>query len=191
MHASSGVSRERGDQDAAGRGRLAAPSTAILERALPYAPWAFWLGLLILIVVTLLTMPGNPILDLNHRRYREGRTRAASASWPSSAGCWRSRRSAPSSAASATPTCTWASHDLLTVAWHYHWFAIPLSLSALLVLGAVWYRGYLTVGFIRREVFDPTTLPIYGALLAQVVAQMLDVDDTRSCGTRWRSPSSS
>ncbi len=58
-----------------------------------------------------------------------------------------------------------SSHDLLKVAWHYHWFAIPLALSALLVLGMVWYRGYLTVGFIRREMFDPTTLPLYGALL--------------------------
>jgi hypothetical protein len=55
--------------------------------------------------------------------------------------------------------------------------ATPLGFSALLVLGAVWYRGYLTVGFIRREMFDPTTLPIYGALLAPV-AQTLDVDDT-------------
>ena len=42
----------------------------------------------------------------------------------------------------------------------------------------VWYRGYLTVGFIRREMFDPTTLPLYGALVAQAVAQTLDVDDT-------------
>ncbi len=42
----------------------------------------------------------------------------------------------------------------------------------------VWYRGYLTVGFIRREMFDPTTLPLYGALIAQAVAQTLDVDDT-------------
>ena len=71
-----------------------------------------------------------------------------------------------------------SSHDLLKVAWHYHWVAIPLGLSALLVLGVVWYRGHLTVGFIRREIFDPTTLPLYGALLGQVVAQTLDVDDT-------------
>jgi hypothetical protein len=42
----------------------------------------------------------------------------------------------------------------------------------------VWNRGHLTVGFIRREIFDPTTLPLYGALLGQVVAQTLDVDDT-------------
>ena len=41
-----------------------------------------------------------------------------------------------------------SSHDLLKVAWHYHWFAIPLALSALLVLGMVWYRGHLTVGFV-------------------------------------------
>jgi len=71
-----------------------------------------------------------------------------------------------------------SSHDLLKVAWHYHWFAIPLALSTLLVLGMVWYRGYLTVGFVRREIFDPTTLPLYAALVAQAVAQTLDVDDT-------------
>jgi hypothetical protein len=71
-----------------------------------------------------------------------------------------------------------SSHDLLKVARHYHWFAIPLALSSLLVLGMVWYRGYLTIGFIRREMFDPTTLPLYGALLGQAVAQTLDVDDT-------------
>lgn len=71
-----------------------------------------------------------------------------------------------------------SSHDLLKVAWHYHWFAIPLALSALLVLGMVWYRGHLTVGFVRREIFDPTTLPLYAALVAQAVAQTLDVDDT-------------
>ena len=71
-----------------------------------------------------------------------------------------------------------SSHDLLKVAWHYHWFAIPLALSALLVFGMVWYRGHLTVGFIRREIFDPTTLPLYAALVAQAVAQTLDVDDT-------------
>jgi len=89
-----------------------------------------------------------------------------------------------------------SSHDLLKVAWHYHALAIPLALSALLLLAVVWYRGYLTVGFIRREMFDPTTLPLYGALLGQVVAQTLDVEDTilrarhPSSTTRWRSPSS-
>ena len=36
----------------------------------------------------------------------------------------------------------------------------------------VWYRGHLTVGFVRREIFDPTTLPLYAAL------GTLDVDDT-------------
>jgi hypothetical protein len=71
-----------------------------------------------------------------------------------------------------------SSHDLLKVAWHYHWVAIPLALSALLVLGAVWYRGYLTVGFVRREILDPTTLPLCAALAAQALAQTLDVDDT-------------
>lgn len=64
-----------------------------------------------------------------------------------------------------------SSHDLLKVAWHYHWFAISLALSALLVLGMVWYRGYLTVGFIRREMFDPTTLPLYAALVALLSAR--------------------
>jgi hypothetical protein len=70
-----------------------------------------------------------------------------------------------------------SSHDLLAVAWHYHWFAIPVAISALLVLGLIWYRGYLTVGFIRREGLDPTTLPLYGALVAQALAQVLDIED--------------
>ena len=63
----SGVSRDHRQHDAVGHGRLAAKATAIVEGALPYAPWALWLGLLILIAVTLLTMPGNPVLDLNTR----------------------------------------------------------------------------------------------------------------------------
>ena len=70
-----------------------------------------------------------------------------------------------------------SSHDLLTVAWHCQWFAIPVAISVLLVLGLIWRRGYLTVGFIRRQVFDPTTLPLYGALVAQALAQVLDVED--------------
>ena len=59
------------------------------------------------------------------------------------------------------------------MAWHYRWFAIPRAFSALPVLGMVWYRGYLTIGFIRREMSDPTTLPLYGALLGQAVVQTL------------------
>jgi hypothetical protein len=70
-----------------------------------------------------------------------------------------------------------SSHDLLKVAWHYHWVAMPLALAALLILGVIWHRGYLTIGFIRREILDPTTLPLYGAVGAQVLAQALDVDD--------------
>ena len=70
-----------------------------------------------------------------------------------------------------------SSHDLLTVAWHYRWFAVPVAISVLLVLGLIWYRGYLTVGFIRREAFDPTTLPLYAALAGQTLAQTLDVED--------------
>ena len=53
----------------------------------------------------------------------------------------------------------------------------PVAISVLLVLGLIWRRGYLTVGFIRRQIFDPTTLPLYGALLAQALAQTLDVED--------------
>ena len=246
------------------------------------APWAFWLGLLILISVTLLTMPGNPVLDLNTRRYREPGTIFAHAGallflfgllpvaprglaavaalspgrrlallgmaavvplavlgliaigWPAYAraltrewglvepaeatlylaAAWIALRHAAllgpkapdarcfrfvafSCGVLALEEMDWfglvgpiigrigapnvylgSSHDLLKVAWHYHWFAIPLALSALLVLAVVWYRGYITVGFVRREMFDPTSLPLYGALLGQVVAQMLDVDDT-------------
>jgi hypothetical protein len=67
----SNVSREDRRNDDAGLGPLAARATAIVDGALPYAPWAFRLGLLILIAVTLLTMPGNPVLDLNARQYRE------------------------------------------------------------------------------------------------------------------------
>ena len=278
----SGFSRDHGASDAAGRRRLGAAGTAILERALPHAPLAFWLGLLILIAVTLLTMPGNPVMDLNTRKYRElgtivahagallflfGLLPAAPRGLAAVSALSPARRLALLSLAAVVPltvvglismgwpayaraltrewglvepaeaslylTAAWIAwrhaallgprdqdarcfrfvsffcvmlaleemdwlglvgpivgrigaanvhlgspHDLIKVAWHYHWFAIPLALSALLVLGVVWYRGYLTVGFIRREMFDPTTLPLYGALLGQVVAQMLDVDDT-------------
>jgi hypothetical protein len=280
-HPTSGVSREHAAAGA-GQGRLAAAARAFVERALPYAPWAFWLGLLILISVTLLTMPGNPVLDLNARRYREPGTIFAHAGallflfgllpvaprglaavaalspgrrlallgmaavvplavlgliaigWPAYAraltrewglvepaeatlyltAAWIALRHAALLGPRAPDarcfrfvafTCgvlaleemDWfglvgpiigrigapnvylgSSHDLLKVAWHYHWFAIPLALSALLVLAVVWHRGYVTVGFVRREMFDRTSLPLYGALLGQVVAQMLDVDDT-------------
>jgi hypothetical protein len=54
---------------------------------------------------------------------------------------------------------------------------VYLGSSHDLLNGMVWYRGYLTIGFIRREMFDPTTLPLYGA--------------SRSSATRWRSLSSS
>lgn len=275
------VSREHGRREGAGLGPLAARARAILDWALPYAPWAFWLGLLILVAATLLTMPGNPVLDLNARRYRDpgtiiahvgallflfGLLPAAPRGLAAVAALSPARRLALLGAAAVVPlaalglismwwpayaraltrewglvepaeatlylTAAWiawrhstllgprapdarcyrfvaffcvmlaleemdwlgllsplvgrigtanvylgSSHDLVKVAWHYHAFAIPLALSALLVLAAIWYRGYLTVGFIRREMFDPTTLLLYGALLGQVVAQMLDVDD--------------
>jgi hypothetical protein len=248
----------------------------------PHARWAFWLGSLIVLAVILGTMPGNPVLDLNNRRYREPATIIAHAGallllagllpsapaglsaltrlspgrrlallagatvaplvglglvslgWPAYARAltrewglvepaeaalyltaawvaWQHAALLDSRApdrrcyrfvavvcgALALEEMDWfgllapligrvgtdrtylgASHDLVKVAWHYHWVAIPLALSALLILGAVWYRGYLTVGFVRRELVDPTTLPIYGAVLAQGLAQALDVDDT-------------
>jgi hypothetical protein len=278
----SGVSGKHADSVEARQSRLAAAATAIVEGALPYAPWAFWLGLLILTAVTLLTMPGNPVLDLNIRKYREPGTIVAHAGallflfgllpvaprgLAAVSALSPARRLALLSLAAVVPltalglismgwpgyaraltrewglvepaeatlylTAAWIAwrhaallgprdqdarcfrfvsffcvmlaleemdwlglvgpivgrigpanvhlgspHDLIKVAWHYHWFAIPLALSAVLVLGVVLYRGYLTVGFIRREMFDPTTLPLYGALLGQALAQMLDVDDT-------------
>lgn len=278
----SGISGDHARGPAAGHRRLAAAARAFAEWSRPYAPWAFWLGLLILVTVTLLTMPGNPVLDLNIRPYRALGTIVAHAGsllflfglLPSAprglaavAALSPARRLALLGMATMAPlavvglislgwpayaraltrewglvepaeaalylTAAWiawrhaallgprapdarcyrfvaffcgtlaleemdwlglvspligrvgaadvylgSSHDLLKVAWHDHWFAIPLALSALLVLGMAWYRGYLTVGFVRREIFDPTTLPLYAALVAQVVAQTLDVDDT-------------
>lgn len=262
--------------------RAAAVTAAVEAWIRPHARWAFWLGALIVVAVVIGTMPGNPLLDLNDRRYREPATITAHAgmlllmfgllpSAPTGLGALTrlrpGRRLALLGAATATPllglglvslgwpayaralTREWglvepaeaglyliaawiawqhatllgprapdrrcyrfvavvcgllaleemdwlgllapligrvgaantylgSSHDLLKVAWHYHWVAIPLALSALLVLGAVWYRGYLTVGFVRREIFDPTSWPLYGALGAQILAQALDVDDT-------------
>jgi hypothetical protein len=247
-----------------------------------FAPWALGLGLGILVAVILLTMPGNPILDLNHRQYRElgtivshagmllllagvlphgpaglaavrawpparrGRVlaaaivaplaglgliwlawpaygRALTREWglvePAEAGlflisAWIAGKHAallgPRAAdyrpyrfvslfcvmlamedmdwfgvlgpvigrVGAANVYVGSSHDLLKVAWHYHWFAVPLALAGLLGLGLIWYRGYLTVGFVRREMFEPTTLLLYAAFAAQVLAQALDVDDT-------------
>lgn len=247
-----------------------------------FAPWALGLGLAVLVGVVVLTMPGNPVLDLNQRRYRELGTivshagvllllagllphapcwLAAVRSWPSA------RRGGVLAIAIVAPLVllgligvTWpaygraltrewgliepmeaglflvsaciagthaallgpraadyrpyrlvsfvcvvlaveemdwfgilgpligrvgpanvyigSSHDLLKVAWHYHWFVLPLAVVALLGLGLIWYRGYLTVGFIRREMLEPTTLLLYGAVAAQLLAQALDVDDT-------------
>ena len=135
-------------------------------------------------------MPGNPVLDLNTRPYRalgtivadaRARTRewglvepAEATLYLTAAMDWLGLVSPLIGRVGAADVYLGSSHDLLKVAWHYHWFAIPLALSALLVLGMVWYRGHLTVGFVRREIFDPTTLPLYAAL----VAQTLDVDDT-------------
>ena len=263
-----------------GRSRLASTAAGLAEWGRPYASWAFWLGLLILTAVTLLTIPGNPVLDLSTRRYREPGTVLAHVGallflvgvLPSAprglaalAALSPARRLSLLGAATAAPllglglialgwpayaqalTREWgivepaeamlyliaawiawrhavlleprpdarcyrfvafvcgmlaleemdwlgipgglvgrvgsakiyvgSSHDLLTVAWHYQWFAIPVAISVLLVLGLIWRRGYLTVGFIRRQVFDPTTLPLYGALVAQALAQALDVED--------------
>jgi hypothetical protein len=278
----SNVARDGRGRVAADGGRVAVAAAAIAERARPYAPWGLRLGPLILIVVTLLTMPGNPVLDLNDRRYREPATILAHAGallflfglLPSAprglaavAALSPGGRLALLTAATVAPlvglglismgwpayaraltrewglvepaeatlylTAAWiawrhaallgprapdarcyrfisffcgllaleemdwlgllspligrvgaanvylgSSHDLLKVAWHYRSFAIPLALSALLVLGMMWYRGHLTVGFVRREIFDPTTLLLYGALVAQGVAQTLDVEDT-------------
>ncbi|MGH7413229.1 MAG: hypothetical protein ACREKJ_03440 [Candidatus Rokuibacteriota bacterium] len=261
---------------------MAAAAAAVAEWGGLRAPWALRLGLLVLITVTALTVPGNPVLDLNNRQYRAPGTILAhvgallflvgllpsaprglaaiaalspprrlallgaatvaplavlgliSLGWPAYVRAltrewglvepaeatlyltaawiaWRHARllgpRAPDSrcyrfvafvcAMLALEEMDWlgipgpligrvgasnvylgSSHDLLKVAWHYHWFAIPLAISALLVLAMVWYRGDLTVGFARREILDPTTLPLYGALVAQAVAQTLDVDDT-------------
>ena len=246
------------------------------------APWALGPGLAIVGAVILLTVPGNPVLDLNHRQYREPGTilthvgmllvlagllphgpawlararawpagqrgrvlataivaplaglgliglawpaygRALTREWglvePAEAGLFLiSARIAWQHAALLGPRAPdyrpyrfvsffcvmlaieemdWfgilgpligrvgaanvyvgSSHDLLKVAWHYHGFAVPLGVAGLLGLGLIWYRGYVTVGFIRREMFEPTTLLLYAAFAAQVVAQALDVDDT-------------
>jgi hypothetical protein len=246
------------------------------------APWTLGLGLAILAAVILLTMPANPILDLNQRRYREAGTimshagmllflagllprapawlaavrawpparrggvlaivivvplvllgligltwpaygRALTREWgliePTEAGLFLvSAWIAGAHAALLGPSAPdyrpyrfvslvcvvlaieemdWfgipgpligrvgaanvyigSSHDLLKVAWHYHWFVAPLALIVVLGLGLIWYRGYLTVGFIRREIFEPTTLLLYAAVTAQLLAQALDVDDT-------------
>jgi hypothetical protein len=248
----------------------------------PHARAAFWLGLLIVVAVTLATMPGNPVLDLNNRQYREPGIIVAHAgalllligllpSAPAALGAFAAlspaRQLALLGAATAAPlaglgllslgwpayaralsrewglvepaeaalylvaawiawrhaallgprapdhrsyrfvaflcgvlaleemdwlgllapligrvgaahTYVGSGHDLFKVAWHYPWVAIPLALAVLLGLGTIWYRGYLTGGFIRREIFHPTTLPLYGAALAQALAQALDVDDT-------------
>ncbi|MEX2223242.1 MAG: hypothetical protein WEG40_15735 [Candidatus Rokuibacteriota bacterium] len=261
---------------------MAATAAAVAAWGRPYAGWAFWLGLLTLIAVALLTMPGNPVLDLNNRRYREPATILAhvgallflfgllpsaprglaaiaalsparrltllgavtvaplavlgliALGWPAYAraltrewglvepadatlyliaawvawrhaallgprapdhrayrfvafGCgvlaleemdWLGILSPLIGRVGASNVYLGSSHDLLKVAWHYHWVAIPLAISVLLVLATVWYRGYLTVGFVRREILDPTTLPLYGALVAQAVAQILDVEDS-------------
>ncbi len=263
-------------------GRAAATVAAVEAGGRRFERWALGLGLVILIAVTLATIPGNPVLDLNNRQYREPGTIVAhvgallllvgllpsapaalaavaalsparrrallgagtvaplavlgllSLGWPAYAraltrewglvepaeatlylvAAWIAWRHAVLLGArapdhrcyrfvavfcgllaleemdwlgllapvigrvGAANTYLGSTHDLLKVAWHYHWFAIPLAASVLLVLGLVWYRGYLTVGFVRRELFDPTTLPLYGALLAQVLGQALDVDDT-------------
>ena len=275
------VSRDHERSRVAGHGRLATAAAAAAAWGRPYAPYALGLGSLILVVVTLLTMPGNPVLDLNTRRYREPATILAHAgallflfgllpsgprglaalvamtrarrlallgtatlaplavlglmslAWPAYARAltreWGLAEPAEATLYLAAAWIAWrhagllgrapdarcyrfvsvfcgvlaleemdwlgllgpligrlgsanvylgSSHDLLKVAWHYHWVAIPLALSALLVLGALWYRGCLTVGFVRREMLDPTTLPLYAALAVQALAQTLDVDDT-------------
>jgi hypothetical protein len=277
----SDVSRDHGRSHAAGHGRLTTAAWAAATWSRPYAPYALWLGSLILVVVTLLTIPGNPILDLNLRRYREPAMILAHAGallflfgllptaprglaalvrlaparrlallgtatvaplavlglislmWPAYARAltreWGLAEPAEATLYLAAAWIAWrhaallgpapdarcyrfvaifcgvlaleemdwlglvspligrvgtadvylgSAHDLLKVAWHYPWVAIPVALSALLVLGTVWHRGYLTVGFVRREMFDPTTLPLYAAVVAQVLAQTLDVDDT-------------
>jgi hypothetical protein len=247
-----------------------------------FAPWALGLGLVVLIAVLVLTMPGNPILDLNRRQYRAPGTILSHAGmllilaglvahapdWLAAVRQWRPRRLAgvlavailaplaglaliglawpaygraltrewglvePAQAGlflisawiawrhaallgpraadyrpyrfaslfcvllaieemdwfgilgpligrvGAASVYVGSSHDLVKVAWHYPWFAIPFAVAGLLGLGLIWSRGYLTVGFIRREMFEPTTLLLYAAFAAQAVAQTLDVDDT-------------
>jgi hypothetical protein len=276
-----GLSRD-GRSHARVGGRAGAAAAALGAWGRPYARWAVGLGLLILVAVALATMPGNPVLDLNDRHYREpgtiiahvgallllfGLLPGAPAALAAAAALTPARRLALLGAATVAPlaglgllalawpayaralTREWglvepaeaslyliaawiawrhaallgprapdhrcyrflaffcavlaleemdwlgllapiigrvgsantylgSTHDLLKVAWHYPWVAIPLAASVLLLLGGVWYRGYLTVGFVRREILDPTTLPLYGALVAQALAQMLDVDDT-------------
>ena len=260
--------------------RLASAAADLAKWGRLYASWAFWLGLLILAAVTLLTIPGNPVLDLSTRRYREPGTVVAHAGallflvgvlpsaprglaavaalsparrlwllgavtaapllglgllalgWPTYAraltrewgivepaeamlyliAAWIAWRHALLLEPRPDARCyrfvaffcgmlaleemDWlgipgaligrvgsanvylgSSHDLLAVAWHYHWFAIPIAIALVLVLGLIWRRGYLTVGFIRRQVLDPTTLPLYGALVAQALAQVLDGED--------------
>ena len=60
----SGVSRDDGRSGPQGPDHCR-PGDGLVDVPFPSAPWAFWPALLILIAVTLLTMPGNPVLDLN------------------------------------------------------------------------------------------------------------------------------
>jgi hypothetical protein len=253
------------------------------------APPAFWAGLSILALVAVLTVPGNPLLDLNKRRYRVAGTVTAHAGallvlfgllrhaprWLSAVVAWSPARLAVSlSAATVAPlaalgmvAAVWpayaralmrewglteagevalyliaawlaarhaamlearaadhrpyrllsalcvalaveemdwfgipgavlgrigeakvylgSSHDLLKVAWHYPRVAPLLAVSGLAMLWLVWRRGYLTLAFLRREALDLTTLPLYGALAAQVLAQALDVDDALLTSRYW------
>ncbi|HET7874745.1 MAG TPA: hypothetical protein VFN71_04400 [Methylomirabilota bacterium] len=69
-----------------------------------------------------------------------------------------------------------ALHDLLKLAKHVPAVWAGLAALAGLVVAALWRGGFLTARFIRAEALDRTSLPLYAAVIAQALAQALDVD---------------
>lgn len=69
-------------------------------------------------------------------------------------------------------------HDLVNLATHYPVVWAGLGAVGLAALATLRRRGYLTWGFIRSELPDPTTAPIYAAGAFLLASQLMDIDKT-------------
>ena len=69
-----------------------------------------------------------------------------------------------------------STHDLVNVALHYPIIWAFLAAAGLTVLVGLWWRGYLTWSFVRREAWDLTTVPILAGVIVIAGAEVIDTD---------------
>ncbi|HUG36245.1 MAG TPA: hypothetical protein VML54_04805 [Candidatus Limnocylindrales bacterium] len=69
-----------------------------------------------------------------------------------------------------------SSHDLVNVALHYPIIWAFLAAAGAAILIGLWWGGYLTWSFVRREAWGRASIPLYAGAIVVAVAEVIDTD---------------